>query len=154
MSRVDPRAEAELAKIKAIIENTTVFSYCIDCYAEFHDIPKQEASEILNGCGAMDGFYEQDMVIIGHMSMSKLISLLRGNVEACGGTNPPAILPKQMGYETVTELWPSRNPFLPRFSPSASSENPRRMPRAGRTSWMSPNSAVGTADVKYPGDHQ
>ncbi len=104
MSQVDPRAEAELAKIKAIIESTTVSKYCIDCYAEFHDISRQEAADILNGCGAIDGFYEQDMVVIGHMSMSKLISMLRDNVEVCGGTNPPAVLPKQMGYELVTEL--------------------------------------------------
>ncbi len=101
----DPRAAEELAKLDAELDGT-IAEYMIGCYAEFHDISEQQASDILNGCGALDGYYEQDIVIIGHMNMCKLISMMRRVVEKQGGTNPPAVLPKQMGYETVTKLIP------------------------------------------------
>lgn len=77
-------------------------------YADFHDISKQQATDILNGCGALDGYTEDDMVFIGHMNMCKLISMLRFIVERYGGENPPAVLPKNMGYQTITELYPYR----------------------------------------------
>ncbi len=102
----DPRAEEELAKMEAYLRNFSTKGYCIDKYAEFHGISKEEASAILNGCGALDDVYQQDIVIIGHWNMATLISVLRRKVERLGGVNPPAVLPKQMGYETVTELYP------------------------------------------------
>ncbi len=107
----DPRAAEELAKIKEYLRNFTIRDYCIENYAEFHNISEEEAADILNGCGALDGLYEQDIVVIGHLSMCGLITMLRRRVECCGGTNPPAILPKQMGYETITELYPYRSSF-------------------------------------------
>lgn len=75
-------------------------------YAEFHDISEQQAADILNGCGALDGFYESDMVAIGHMNMCKLTTWMRNMVERLGGTNPPAIYPKQMECETITGPYP------------------------------------------------
>ncbi len=93
-----------MAKLDAQI-HIPVTQYMIECYAEFHDISEEEAAAILNGCGALDGYYEYDWVAIGHMNMCKLISVLRRKVERLGGTNPPAILPKQMGCETVKELF-------------------------------------------------
>lgn len=101
----DSWLEEELAKIRAEI-SIPVTQYMTECYAEFHDISEGEAYAILNGCGALDGYYEYDWMPIGHMNMCNLISMLRHKVERLGGTNPPAILPKQMGYETVTELLP------------------------------------------------
>ena len=75
-------------------------------YADFHDISKQQAADIMNGCGTLDGYTDEDMVIIGHMNRCKLVSMLRWIVEKRGGKNPPAVLPKQMGLQTITELYP------------------------------------------------
>ncbi len=87
-------------------DDETIAEYLIRCYAKFHDISERRAAEILNGCGALDGYYEEDMAVVGHLNMCRLISMLRYKVEKLGGTNPPAILPRQMGFETVTELLP------------------------------------------------
>lgn len=98
----DPVEEEERAKMKA----ETIREYLTERYAKFHDISEQESAEILYGCGALDGYYEEDMAVVGHLNMCRLISMLRYKVKKLGGANPPAILPRQMGYETVTELLP------------------------------------------------
>ena len=55
----DPRAAEELARMEEYLRNFTIRGYCIEKYSDFHDISKEEASDILNGCGALDGFYER-----------------------------------------------------------------------------------------------
>ena len=80
-----------------------VYEYCIRLYSEAHDISEEEASQILYGCNAMEGF-GRDARVIGHMNNGKLIGMLRYVVEKNGGVNPPIHLPKKIGYYVVTEI--------------------------------------------------
>ncbi len=80
-----------------------VVDYCIRLYAEFHEIPLEESSEILNPIINNEDF-RTGASIVGHMNLPKLMAMLRWMVEDAGGTNPPLRLPKKHLNYVITEL--------------------------------------------------
>ena len=93
-----------------------VVAYCIRQYAEFHEIPLEESSEILNPI-INDEDFRSRARIVGHMNMPKLMAMLRWMVEDAGGTNPPLRLPKKHLNYVITELPEYRRVGDVRFVP-------------------------------------